>query len=613
MAKKGQASKAIVYGIVALLFVGLVGLGTRNFGGRVQSIGRVGDREIAIDDYARELQSELRALSAQTGQSLSMEEAAALGVDRQVLNRLIGRAALDDTTETMGLSVGDAAVRDEITRIEAFQGVDGAFDREAYAFALRNVGLNVAQFEERVRDEAARNLVQRAVTAGFVAPDPYVNTLYAWAREQRDISWALLGPGDLKTPIAEPTEAELQAFHDAHPELFTQPETKAVTYAWLTPDMMLDKIEVSEEELRARYDERADEFNQPERRLVERLAFRSEEDAAAARARLDAGEVTFDTLVEERGLTLADVDLGDVSKPELDQAGEAVFALEGPGVVGPLPSSFGPALFRVNAILAATQTPFEDVQDELRAELAADRAKRAIDDRRDQIDDLLAGGATLEELGAETDMETGSIDYRAGVESGIAAYEDFRAAVDETAEGDFPELRSFAQGGLFALRVDKVTPPELQPLDAVRDAVAEAWTAAATRDALLAEAEADAQALRDGADPATLGLSLREANDLTRDGFVEGAPEGFLDAVFAMAPEEVRALPAADGAAVVRLDAVSPPADDAEAAQLKEAFAQRTAQELSGDALQLYLKAVQGKVGIELNQQAIAAVQSRLN
>ncbi len=613
MAKKGQASKAIVYGIVALLFVGLIGLGTRNFGGRVQSIGRVGDREIAIDDYARELQSELRALSAQTGQSFSMNEAAALGVDRQVLNRLIGRAALDDATDTMGLSVGDAAVRDEITRIPAFQGVDGSFDREAYGFALRNVGLTVAQFEERVRDEAARNLVQRAVTAGFAAPAPYVDALYAWAREQRDITWALLGPDDLTTPIAEPTEAALQAFHDAHPELFTVPETKSVTYAWLTPDMMLDKIEVSEDDLRARYAERADEFDQPERRLVERLAFRNDEDAAAARARLDAGEVTFDKLVEERGLTLGDVDLGDVSKADLDQAGDAVFALDEPGIVGPLPSSFGPALFRVNAILAATQTPFEDVRDELRAELAADRAKRAIDDRRDQIDDLLAGGATLEELGAETEMEAGTIDYRPGVETGIAAYEEFRTAVDETAEGDFPELRSFAQGGLFALRIDKVTPPELQPLDTVRDAVAEAWTTEATRAALLAEAEADAQAMRDGTDPATLNLSFRNAAGLTRDGFVEGAPEGFLDTVFAMAPDEIRTLATPDGAVLVQLDAVSPPPDDAEAAQLKDAFAQRAAQELSGDALQLYLKAVQGKVGIELNQQAIAAAQSRLN
>ena len=58
-------------------------------------------------------------------------------------------------------------------------------------------------------------------------------------------------------------------------------------------------------------------------------------------------------------LTLDDIDLGDVSKSDLGAAGEAVFALASPGIVGPFMSDLGPALFRMNAVLAAQNTTFD--------------------------------------------------------------------------------------------------------------------------------------------------------------------------------------------------------------------------------------------------------------
>ncbi|MFH7450842.1 peptidylprolyl isomerase, partial [Pseudomonas syringae pv. tagetis] len=84
------------------------------------------------------------------------------------------------------------------------------------------------------------------------------------------------------------------------------------------------------------YQSRIDEFQQPERRMVERLVYPSEADAAAAKARLDAGEVSFEQLAAERGLTLTDIDLGERAEAELGAAGPAVFALDQPGVVGPV-------------------------------------------------------------------------------------------------------------------------------------------------------------------------------------------------------------------------------------------------------------------------------------
>ncbi|NCM98254.1 MAG: peptidyl-prolyl cis-trans isomerase, partial [Rhodobacterales bacterium] len=105
--------------------------------------------------------------------------------------------------------------------------------------------------------------------------------------------------------------------------------------------------------------------------------------------------------VAGRGLTLADIDLGDVSQSDLGAAGEPVFALTGPGVVGPLQSDLGPALYRMNAILAAQETSFDQARDQLVVEFQLDAARRAIGDRAEAINDALAGGATLEDLARE--------------------------------------------------------------------------------------------------------------------------------------------------------------------------------------------------------------------
>ncbi len=63
-----------------------------------------------------------------------------------------------------------------------------------------------------------------------------------------------------------------------------------------------------------------------------------------------------------------------------------------------------------------------------------------IADRIDSVDDLLAGGATLEELASETEMQLGQIDWTATTNQDIAAYDAFRDAASTAAEGDFPEV-----------------------------------------------------------------------------------------------------------------------------------------------------------------------------
>ena len=610
---KNKASQAVVWVILGLLILGLGGFGVTNFGGSVRTVGSVGGTEIDVTTYGRELQAELRALSQQTGQPIGIAEAQAFGLDRAVLGRLVSRAALDNETARLGLSVGDEAVANQVRELPAFQGVDGSFDREAYQFALENAGLTIAAFEDQVRADTARNILQSAVVGGLAVPDVYADRIYDWARERRDITWALLGAQDLTEPLSEPSETDLVSFHEENADRFTLSETKVISYAWLTPRMLLDNVETNEADLRTLYDERIDSYRRPERRLVERLVFANETEAETALGRIEAGEASFEDLVTERDLALADIDLGDVTLRDLGDAGDGVFALDGPGLAGPLPTPLGPALFRVNAILAATETSFEEARDELAAEFASDSARREIDAMVADLDDLLAAGATLEELAADTEMEFGTIEYRSDVEDGIAAHQEFRDAALVVEDGDFPELYDFEEGGLFAIRLDETRPPELQPLDAVRPDVIAGWEEAEAARLLTEQAQAGQQAIEGGAEMAGLDLPLRMERGLERTTFLDDAPAGMIENIFQMSEGDVRVFAAPGGAALVRLDMVTLPAgDDPEGEMLKATFRQQAAQQVSRDALEMFTRTLQATAGIEVNQQAINAVHAQL-
>ncbi len=610
---RSKTKEVAAWLLMGMLILGLGGFGVTNFGGGVTSIGRVGDTEISTDDYARAFQNQLAAFSQQIGQPISAQEAIAFGLDRQVLQSLITRTALDNEAQRVGLSVGDATVAAELTGMDVFKGVSGTFDREAYRFTLDRSNMNEAQYETTLRRDISRSLLQGAVSGGFAAPAAMTETLYAWVAERRGFSTLQLSEADLTAPVPEPTEDELEAYHEANIARFTRPEAKRITYVSLLPEAIAKDQPVDDALLQEMYQDRIEEFVMPERRLVERLVYPDQAAADAAKARLDGG-TTFEELVTDRGLTLDAIDLGDVTPADLGAAGEAVFAAAEPGVVGPVASDLGPALFRVNAILAAEETTFDEARDTLAIEMQTDAARRLIADQVETVDDLLAGGASLEDLQKEVGMTLATLDHVPAQpgDTPIEGYPAFRTAADAVAAGDFPEAIVLDDGGLVALRLDEVVPAAPIPFDEAREAVAEAWRADALTKALSARAIEIKAELEGGAAIGTFGI-VDVTPETTRDGSVEGAPDTLLPAVFQMSEGDVQVIEADGFVAVVRLDRILPaPGEGAEADAMRAALAAQIEQAISADAFNAFTTALTAEAGIALDQTAINAVHASL-
>jgi len=596
---------------MGLLFVGLMGFGATGLSGTVRAIGSAGDKPIAAQTYYLELQNRIAAAAAQQGRAVSFPEAEASGIPARALQAVVGQRSLDNEAASLGLSVGDDTISAQVLSNPAFRGLDGGFDRTQYREALSRSGLSVREYEATLRDQASRALVQGAVFTGIADPAVYAKTLAQFSREGRTFTWAPLVPADLDIVLPEPSEDDLTAHYEANPDLYRTLETRQIRYVWLTPDMIQDDMPVDEDELRAEYDARAEEYQQPERRLVERLVFADEAAATAALAQIAAGELSFAELVEARGLTLNDVDLGDVTESQLDDAGPAVFAADTGDTVGPFATDLGPALFRMNAVLAARNVTFEQALPELREDQAANRARRLIEDQIDPITNLLAGGAQLSDVAEQTDMQLGELAWTSDVTDGIAAYASFRDLAATTDVGDFAEVQDLDDGGLFALEVISIEAPMIPALDDIRADVIDGWEAQATADAVLAEAETRAAQLREGLEFGALNLVSIQENNLTRRGFVNGTPPAFISEVFTMELGDVRVLDNAGGAIIVRLDAITAAdeTDDAFAAE-RAAVAESASQGIAQDIYELYTRHIQITTDVQLNQAAINAIHS---
>ncbi|MDO5605169.1 MAG: peptidylprolyl isomerase [Paracoccus sp. (in: a-proteobacteria)] len=635
-----KGKSMIVWILMGLLLLGLGGFGVTSFTGSATDVGAVGETEIDSGSYARALGREISNITRQTGQRLSIDQARQMGLTQAVQAQLFTAAALSEVARKAGISVGDEAVAREITSAAAFQG-PGGFDRAAYGEVLRREGMTERDFEAEVREDQARMIIQDAVISGISAPPAQIAQMTGWMLERRDISWVELTPADLGAPVNPADQSTLEAWHQANAARFTAPEIRRITYAWLTPEMLAETVDLDETALREIYDSRAEEFNQPARRMVGRLVFESAEAAQAALDRIAAGQARFEDIAVERGLTLADTDLGEMTEAGLGAAGAQVFAAEDNGVIGPVQTEFGPALIAVNAILDPVDVSFDEALPDLRAEAAADRARRLITDRSPAIEDLLAGGTQLEQLAEETEMELGQIDWTTRAEpvpGEIGGYPAFREHAQRVTDRDYPELFELDDGGIFALRLDETVPPSLIPFDEVREAVAADWAEAEAHRQLVALAgELRLQAVSEtmppvpaanGATPppvaapaeteetdgpSAAGLDWNSETGLLRDGYLEHAPPSLVAEAFKLEDGETEILDDGRRVALIRIDRI----EDADSAaelfsDVSAGVARRAGMSLQADVFDYFARAIQTSNGVTMNQAAIAAVESRM-
>ncbi|MGH6831835.1 MAG: peptidylprolyl isomerase, partial [Methyloceanibacter sp.] len=295
----GRLAGLILIGLLVISFA-IWGIADIFTGYGKQTLISVGDTEITPQDYLRAQQEVHRAMSAQAGRSLSLQEARALGLDSRVLERLIGGAAVDNHTRALQLSITDAALLEDIMRDPAFKDPTGNFSPLAFQQALHSIGMTEQGYLISLRERNLRRQVLSTIGKVVTSPAMLVDALNSFNGETRTLRYVLI-PSSVAGTIPDPTEEDLKGYYDNHQSKFTQPEFRKVGILAVTPETVKEQVEITETDLRGAYEASKEQLGKPERRQLQQIPFPDLAAANAAYQKIQSG-TDFLALAKEQGV-----------------------------------------------------------------------------------------------------------------------------------------------------------------------------------------------------------------------------------------------------------------------------------------------------------------------
>ena len=601
---KTSVSKIFVWILLGFLFVGLIGFGTGNLSGNIKTIGKIGETEITVNQYVRALQTELRNTSQQFGQQLTLQQLQAFGIQQQVLARLVTDKLLENEASKLSLSVDDKTVRDNIVSLNVFKGPDGNFNQAAYNFALENAGYTSTEFEEEIRAETARNILSQSILSGNMTNKLQAELLASFLLEERSFNIQILKPENISFTVKDPSNEQLKSFLETNIDDYTVPESKAITYAVLQPEMLIDIVESDDSILEKIYDEKKQEYNKPEQRTVERLSFLNMDEANSVMAEVTKSLTDFDKLLSDRNLSDEDVLYGTFTEEQLLEGKKQVFAGNVGEVVGPVETDLGPVIFRIREIIPAKTTSFEEVKPELDKEYKLSEAIKLIDERIEDSQNLLAAGGTLEELNKEIGFSVENILFNSEANVPILENKIFFDTAQTAKVNDFPEIKELPNGGLFALRVDQTVDARQKDIDEVRTELTTAW---------------QKQELQNKLDEIAEDMLIKHQykgkilnfNKITRDKVLPELPENIVEEAFNLSTGEGTVISGDEESFILRLKNVSNADLSSDTAKLLVSqLKNQISNSLSADLFESFANMARVNSKLDLNEQAVNAVHS---
>ena len=614
----GKTVTTLFFGLMMLAFV-IWGMGDPFRGGSANSVAQVGDVSIATSAYRQAYQNELQQLQRRARRAITNEEAHAIGLDAQVLTRLMSEAVLDDQVGRMDLAMSDKEVAKQIVADPSFAGPGGAFDRGRFEQVLANAGLTEQAFVREQRQGYLRQELVAALVGDLEAPQAATEALHRYEAETRSLDYVTL-PAAAAGPIATPDEAALQAYYDAHKAAFTAPQYRKLVILPDTPATQAKPDAASDEAVQALYEQvKAARFATPETRAVTQMVFDTEQQAAAFSAKIKAGSSFADALTADNLQDKA-VDLGQVDKAQIiDPAiADAAFALPADGTSDPVKGRFGVAVIHVGAIVPAGVKPLAEVAPALKAEIADKRASDAVKALHDKIEAARATGKPLSEVATAVGVPLVTIDAvdangldRAGKPVDVPDAKDLLPAAFASDTGVDNDPISTADGGSLWYEVARVDPARQLSLAEAKPKVEAAWHEEETAKQLDAKAADDVKAIESGQQTiegiaAALGLGVQHIGDAKRSG-AEGLDAQTLAKVFDAKADGAGS--SATGPATRVLFKVlgsTVPVLDPDAPETKQLAARETAS-LQDGIINGYLAVMGQKLGAKVNQGAVQA------
>ncbi len=369
-------------------------------------VATVDGRDITVNRFRRAYLQQIQAYRNQFGGNMDERLLRQLGIDQQIVQRMIDEEAALAEAHRLGIGASDAEVRERVKALPYFQE-NGQFIGEAryrQMLQMANPPLRPDEFEDQIRRSIAVEKLRGALTDWITVSDREVESEFKRRTEKVKLAYVNF-PADRFRENVTVTDAEIAAAFEANKNDYRIPEKRKVKFATVDTQAIRERTQVSAEDVRRHYEDNQEQYSTPEQVRASHILLKTEgEDDAAVRKQAEeilakakapgadfaklANQYTEEEIGKTRGGDLDFFERGRMAK----EFEEAAFALKPGEISGVVKSPFGYHIIKVTDRRAASSRSLDEVksqiEDQIKWERATAEAQRIADDVASQLKTL---------------------------------------------------------------------------------------------------------------------------------------------------------------------------------------------------------------------------------
>ena len=388
--------------LVILPGLGFVGIqGFRGFFDESANVASVNGHKITRAEYDNAMRQQLDRARQVLGAQFDMQSFDTPERRRDMLDGLIQQRVLADETQRLHLTASDDAVRRALLSdpvIASLKNADGSIDVERYKQLLAMQGMTPEQYDERVRYDLASQQLPASIATSAFTSKTLAQHLTELAEQQREVQGLAFRAQDYVSKV-QPTDAQLQAYYDAHRSEFATPETATIQYLVLSPDTLGASVPVSDADLKKYYDDNIAHYRTDGEVRASHILIVAPKDASPAdkekakqkaeailaqvRAHPDQFAQIAQQNSQDPGSASKGGDLGYFG-PGMIAGGkafdDAVFKLKKDEISDIVQTDFGFHIIKVTDVKPAVTKPFDEVKDSIAKDVKTQQAAKLFAD-----------------------------------------------------------------------------------------------------------------------------------------------------------------------------------------------------------------------------------------
>lgn len=605
------------------------GSGNLGFGMASNTLAKVGPEQVTDQEMSEAMQRRLQQVRQQQPDA---DYSTIIGDFDALLDELVDNKTLLAFAEKVHFPLSKRLVDAEIAQIPATKGLNGQFSEQAYQAFLAQQRLSDAQVRQVLAGGLLERLMLTPVATNARVSSGVAKPYAAMLLEAREGEAAAIPIGAFTSGL-KPTDADLTQFYKANRNRYMVPEQRVLRIARIGPDQV-SNVTASDQEVAAYYNAHKADYAAKETRDISQVVVQDQAVANQIAAKAKAG-ATIAAAAAPAGSNAAVTTLKDQSQSAYasvagDKAAAAVFAAPSGGVVGPVQTSFGWAVAKVDSIKTQGGKSLDQAKAEIAATLTAQKRKNAIEDLVDKLQDAVDGGSNFTEAAAKEKLPvtTTPLIVANGTARGDPSYKmppELAPALKtgfEVEPNDPPEIVTLPNDQGYAMvSPGQVVPAAPAPLATVHDQVATDWVASKATDRARAVAEQIEGKVEHGTplDQAIkeAGANLPPAHPLAARRIQIANQQGQipppLKILFTLGQGKSRMFPDPEGRGffIVKVEKIVPgnvATQPALIGQMQSELQQGVSQEYA----EQFLAAMRKEIGAKRNEGAIQAMKTRL-